>query len=1208
MRSWAKTLLLGASLAFLGATPSSAWAKTAGYCVECHSRKFVVQYNASIIAGGRSVYHAKLDPCPGVRSLSEEIFFTESRIVNLDEILQTMEQEGWSSDGLRKKVSEAVASLFALKNSKTVSIAQITQETSALRASLQKVYDRALQARSESARRWLIGLGSLVFLAVLVLLGVGYRKLNRMGKTLLLFALIAGSLSLNACSSGPAEPAKKSPAQERLEQSLDVARQSAGKMEETFYQSFLLAEMAREWSKIESGPAEKAFQLAWQMALTAREKANQTRALQEVVSRWPDPEQALREKVNFDSVLDLRDELRNANGRTWALRAVAEEWVQANEKKGRGALEFALQEAMKMEDAELRDRELKSIAGSWVGFDESRALEISRSISDPFLKALALCGVALSTHSQDKAGAILSEAWAAAETMAQSYSQVKAFIRIAAASARTHPRERTTWKERALAKIQSLGNPQLKSFALQEMVFQWAALDWERAERLAGEISPVFPEARAYSFIYLSGKTEEKGKALGLLKRALAETAKVADPFEAQKIKSLIGMGLARLDPGEAFRLLPKITDPYYRSEILRELAREFSRKDKRKALDLVEKIPLEDLRIQIMVGVIRQWMPEEHEKISSLYREGLHATLSISDPFDRALMQIELGKNWGRLEPGKGAAALDWAWKSAREISSAGMKAEIFETLAEAWRNSDRTQAQKILEAIDPSVTRARKSLEEIRLWAKTHPEKALRWAEAIPAGLPLEKVAALKEVASGMKKTQPVFASDIFGKALEQALTLPEEPKSRKLLSQLVVESALLNREKTFRRILQIPNRETRDLLLTEASNAWAKEDSLWALKAADEIFESARRLALYQKIAAGEAKNLGPGKPDRLNHPALRALGQWGVGREKAKKEESQATAFFEKALVEIGKIQDGRQQSYFLSGLAADWALIDEEKAMRVAGKISPHYAEPFSYALLQVGTQLRKWNRKAAESVFQKTISATAQIPNASLRGRRLLQLALQWQILDPAKGQEVLKMAENEARKNIFLPGKDEKILTDIFLTQARLNPAAVLSQARKAGSPSIQARVLLEGARVLHKGSVEENVRALEKGLQFAQRKKNPRLTAEIATAWFSLEPAKGLEVLAQVEPKENRVQTLRQMVWQSVSLRKERGEGQRLLERAIQEALGIEGLGEKIKSLGEIARDWVGLDKERAKSTYLQAYQLVEKAEISSPKFSSP
>ena len=69
----------------------------------------------------------------------------------------------------------------------------------------------------------------------------------------------------------------------------------------------LLAEMAREWSKIEPGPAEKAFQLAWQMALTARERANQARALQELVARWPDPKQAAKERVNFDSVLDLRD-------------------------------------------------------------------------------------------------------------------------------------------------------------------------------------------------------------------------------------------------------------------------------------------------------------------------------------------------------------------------------------------------------------------------------------------------------------------------------------------------------------------------------------------------------------------------------------------------------------------------------------------------------------------------------------------------------------------------------------------------------------------------------------------------------------------------------------------------------------------------------------------------------------------------------------
>lgn len=1205
MRGWTTTLLLGAGLLLLGPISSSSWAKTAGYCVECHSQKWVGQHDVSITGGERSVYHARLDPCPGVRSLSEEIFFTESRIVKLNEILQAMEQEGWSSEPLRKRVSESAASFSILKNSQTVSVAHITREASALRAPLQKVYDRTVQARSESARRWLIGLGILIFLGVLVLFGVGYRKLNLMGKGFFLLALLAASLSLNACSAGPAEPGKKSPAQEQLEQSLFVATQSSSKMEETFYQSLLLAQMAREWSKIDSASAEKAFQLAWQMALTAREKANRAKALQELVARWPDPKQAAREKVNFDSVLDLRDELRNVSDRTWALRAVAEEWAQANGKKGRGALEFALQETMKMEDAERRERELKSQADAWTGVDENRALEISRSISDPFLKALALSGVALSTHNKEKAGTILSEAWGAAEAVAPSYPQTKAFIHISAAWAKIRPQERTTWKERALAKIQTLENPQLKSFALQEMVFQWVALDWQQAERLAGEISPGFPEARAYSFIYLSGKAGEKRKALGMLKNALAETAKVADPFEAQKIRRLIGRNLAMLDPAEAFRILPEIEDPYYRSEILGELALEFSKKDKRKALDLAEKIPLEDLRTQVMVGVITQWMPKEYEKITSLYREALTATLSISDPFGRALAQIELGKNWERLERGKGALALDGALKSAKEISSAGMKAEILEMLAETWKNSEKARAEEILGAVAPTVIGTRKSLEEIRLWAKTHPEKALRWAEAIPAAFPLEKAAALKEVAGSIKMTQPVFAFDIFEKALGQVLTLPEEPQGRKLLSQLVAEAALLNKEKTLRRILQIPDRETKDLLLVEASNAFAKEDSLWAFKAANEISESSWRLALYQKIAEREAKNPASPKPDRLKDPALKVLREWGLGRERAKKEESRATPFFEKALEEIGTVGYDREQSYLLSGLAADWAPIDEKKALQVAERISPHFPEPLSYALLRVGTQLRKWNRRGAEPVFQRTLSATAQIPNASLRARRLLQLAQQWQILDPPKGQEVLKRAEDEARKSISLPGKDEKILTDIFLAQARLDPTGVLSAAWKAASPSIQARVLLETAKALQKASVEENVKILEKVLQFAQKKKNPRLIADIAMAWFSLEPAKGLEVLAQVEPKEIRVQTLRQMAWQSVSLRKERDEGRRLLERATHEALAVDGLGGEIHSLREIARDWTGLDKERAKATYLKAYQLAEKAQFISPKF---
>ena len=100
----------------------------------------------------------------------------------------------------------------------------------------------------------------------------------------------------------------------------------------------------------------------------------------------------------------------------------------------------------------------------------------------------------------------------------------------------------------------------------------------------------------------------------------------------------------------------------------------------------------------------------------------------------------------------------------------------------------------------------------------------------------------------------------------------------------------------------------------------------------------------------------------------------------------------------------------------------------------------------------------------------------------------------------------------------------------------------------------------------------------------------------SEIAIAWSALEPNKGLEILSQIEPKEIRIQTLRRMAKQSNSSGKE--EVNRLLKQATQEALEIDGLKERIKSLKEIANDWVAIDKEQAKTVYRMAYCIVEKA----------
>jgi len=216
--------------------------------------------------------------------------------------------------------------------------------------------------------------------------------------------------------------------------------------------------------------------------------------------------------------------------------------------------------------------------------------------------------------------------------------------------------------------------------------------------------------------------------------------------------------------------------------------------------------------------------------------------------------------------------------------------------------------------------------------------------------------QVIALKEVAVNIKNTQPILAFDIIEKALVQVLTLPEEPQGRKLSAQLVSEAALLNKAETFRMVLRIPDRETKDLLLVEAGNVFARENPLWAFQAANEISESSWRLALYQKIAEREAKDPTSPRTGRLKDPALKVLGEWGMGRERAKKEESRTTPFFEKALEEVAKVRYDREQSYLLCGLAADWAAFDEKKALQVAERISPHFPEPLSYSLLQVGTK------------------------------------------------------------------------------------------------------------------------------------------------------------------------------------------------------------------------------------------------------------
>jgi hypothetical protein len=565
----------------------------------------------------------------------------------------------------------------------------------------------------------------------------------------------------------------------------------------------------------------------------------------------------------------------------------------------------------------------------------------------------------------------------------------------------------------------------------------------------------------------------------------------------------------------------------------------------------------------------------------------------------------MELEKPWARIEREKAKEALEAAEEAAEQIVSPPLKAEVLERLAESWSGSAPERAHSCSERVDRFVRAARKTLEEIRLWSKADPIQAKKWAEAFPTNFPLEKATALKEVAIAMKERDPALAFDLLGAALDQALNLPEGPRVTRLLSQLAAEATLLDSANTFRRLLSIPDRERKDFLLKEAGNAWIQQDSPSALKQAliafGEIAEGSLRSALWQKVIEREAQRPFPAMPEAKNQPAVQAVSYWGQGKGKARDDESQGIPFYLQALQEIMKVEDLQERSYLLGALAAEWATLDEEKALEIAGKISVAFPEPQSYALLQVGTQLRKWNRWKAQEVFQKTLAVGGKIQNPELRAQRFFQLAQQWYFIDGQKGQEVLKMAEGVPRKLALVAGQENKILTDILRTQSTWEPHRTLIIASEAGTPLMAAKIILAGAEVSSQRDVEENLKILEKILSHAQREKNPHLLGEVAVAWFAHDPDKAVDVLAQIDQKELRIHFLLQMAGPKVDGGQD--QAKRLLEKASEEALKIGAVWDKIKALKEIAGAWRPIDEGQARKIYRQAYQAA--ANSSPPSF---
>ena len=563
--------------------------------------------------------------------------------------------------------------------------------------------------------------------------------------------------------------------------------------------------------------------------------------------------------------------------------------------KGRQALEKALQKVASLKDVEIRNRELRVIAVDWVPLDEELAVEVSRSIRNFFLRAMALKEIGQGFENREKRGKIFAEAWQTAMKIERPEEKFYALIRIAAAAAERSPADGKTWGPKVWEQIGKERNLQLRSWVIRDLVQVWSPIEPGQAERWLDRIPSDFPDPRVYALLALAqGRKVPEEKRLALLQRAFDETMKVSDPFEKEKLKRLVIEAISRLDPQKGMALIPWLNDAYDRSRVLTQIASREGAKDKAQGLAVAGKILLESFRQKAIVEGIDRWVDQDRDQFRRLGKEALQAAASITDPYKRVFRLIEIGKTGETGDGQTTSEAFAMARKSLREIASPWKKAAASQELAKNWKRIHPEKAAELLREIDPVVMRLRNFVAEILRWAAVDPELAQKMAEGIPDTFPLEKAQALKEAAIALKNARKDAAWECLETSLHLILPLPAEGTGRvKFLGEVIGEMARMDGERTLRVFEKIQPGNMRDTLLVEASQAWIKENSAKSLQrallATYRISRGSLRLTVLRRIADAAPKALAALQSDPSIAPALVGVSFWGMGREQGKKEE-------------------------------------------------------------------------------------------------------------------------------------------------------------------------------------------------------------------------------------------------------------------------------------------------------------------------------
>jgi len=1158
---WALILLWGAPT----------WSFSAGgadgkICQECHSQKFLRQNFAGspekIAYGDQSVYHAKLSPCPGIRVLAEDLFFTESRLQKYASILSGMNQGQIKVQELNKIIHQIEAELEILKQQRMNSPGELMKDTETLRLSLQKVYDQIWQMRTEKEKRWLIGVGSLIFLVFLGLLLVALKKLTNLGKFPIIIIFLTVNLGLGSCSAKLGEtPQGKE--QERLEQALAIAQKKVKEIEDAYQKIILLLDLAKEYAQLDPPAAQQTWKLAKEIASSNQERNKEIIAQLEMVRS-----SLSVEKINPDSLKELQGKIDQIRGSIFLWRLLAEEWLTVDVREGRQILEGVTKEVLRLPEGEIRDRELKALGEIWGDIDKEEALKLISKIKDPFLRVMSLGRWALAHPDKEQTLVLLPKTRQEVSLISSPWRQVQALIRLSAWAAQIKEEEGAKYAELTWPKIEELADQQLQSWAAQEMIKSWAPINIQKAAGWLKKIPEKFGESRVYSLRHMAHAPSAPAKAK-YLHQALAEAKGIADEYERRKLSTLIRQDLLVLDQEQALKDIRELKDFYALAQMKPKIWRAMSAADQEKGLKLAQYIAEEEVRYPLILELLKDLLPNQRREVLNLYKEVYQLTNDISLPYQRWLILRELSEKWGPLDAEGRVTCLREMEKTLPQFSSSGPRAEILSYLAASWKSMDEGKSKSLLEKQAREAYAAQKILEEIRLWGKLDIKRAEALAKNIPAEFSGERIQAYKEIFRLLKKEKPQEAWKYLEIAWQEAKKLSPPTK---VMVELVKEGTGVNKNGIRELISQVPGRQERDLLLQEAAKALIRTGQISDLETAwqisMDITDTSLALDLYEKIRALlKTKNLGQALTK--SSPA----GLWVLQNGGTDKEEAEEV---------IRQIGEQKAQARLWAFRAMNLAQTDEEQALHIAQKISGIDQEAYSLVLYKIGSQFRKWNREKGKSVLQQALIAADKIKEADLRRERIHQLAKEVYYLDQNLAQTIL-----------------QKLLTDFPLAQKDLlwtlvewHPHLTKQIAQEAKNPYDRAQIILRGAEVLLTSGWAENIKLLEAAAQWAKRIDKARWQGKVAEILILSEDQKGWEIWRQIADPEERVKILIQIGQRKNYMPPEKVD--KILEKAMAETFKVTDVQKRIKLMTEIGRCWMPQNKQKGREVFSQAYHV--------------